>query len=90
MSLRDFWLIFFSLFLAELGDKTQLAVIGFTTQKSPLLVFFAASFALVLSTFLGVIFGSFVLIRLPLRIVHLIAGLLFLVVGILTFIRGLS
>jgi putative Ca2+/H+ antiporter (TMEM165/GDT1 family) len=46
------------LVLAELGDKTQLAVITMTTQtRKPLAVFLGAVSALALVTFLGVVFG---------------------------------
>lgn len=83
MTFQNFWLIFFSLFLAELGDKTQLAVIGFTaSQKSPLLVFCASSCALLLTTLLAVIFGSALLKIIPIRVVHLGAGILLLLAGI--------
>lgn len=90
MDWKNFILVFFALFLAELGDKTQLAVIGFTTaQKSPLLVFFASSLALVLTTFLAVIFGSTLLKIIPIKIIHLTAGLLLLSAGIFTLIQCL-
>ncbi len=90
MKWSSFWLVFFALFLAEIGDKTQLAVIGFTTsQKSPLLVFFASSFALILSTFLAVLFGSALLKIVPIKVIHLIAGLLLFAAGIFTIVQTL-
>ena len=76
-------LIFVAVFLAELGDKTQLATLLFATDRSlrPLFVFAAAAGALVLSTAIAVLVGSFgqvYLARFPLK---LIAGLGFIAIG---------
>ncbi|MEK9753610.1 MAG: TMEM165/GDT1 family protein [Rhodospirillaceae bacterium] len=52
--------VFVAVFVAELGDKTQLAVLLFSSGKevSPFMVFLAASAALVLSTGLAVLVGT--------------------------------
>lgn len=76
-------LIFITVFLAELGDKTQLATLMLSSEGKhhPLAVFAAASAALVLSTGLAVILGTVAhqfLDRFP---VKLIAGLGFMVIG---------
>ena len=76
--------IFFSIFLAELGDKTQLAALMFATDNrhSPWAVFIAASAALVCSTALAVLLGAAAekyLAALPLK---LISGLGFITIGI--------
>lgn len=78
--------IFFSVFLAELGDKTQLATVLFAAEKShpPLLVFAAASGALILSTAIAVLLGTAAekwLAFLPLK---LIAGVGFVLIGLWT------
>lgn len=78
--------IFFSVFLAELGDKTQLATLLFAAEKShpPFLVFTAASAALILSTAIAVLLGTATekwLAFLPLK---LIAGLGFILIGLWT------
>ena len=53
--LSAFWIIF----LAELGDKTQLAAVSMSAStKKPLEVFLAASAALVVASGMGVLFGS--------------------------------
>jgi putative Ca2+/H+ antiporter (TMEM165/GDT1 family) len=50
---------FLMIFLAELGDKTQLSTFAFASQsKSPLSVFLGASLALVLSSLIGVALGG--------------------------------
>ena len=61
MDWKIFLTIFASVFIAELGDKTQLATMLFAADKevSKFTVFFAASAALIVATALGVLAGSF-------------------------------
>lgn len=84
------WKIFFGtfglMFLAELGDKTQLTALAFSAgSKSTWSVFFGASLALVLSTLLAVILGSLLNTQtlVPLSVIKLTAGILFLIFGVL-------
>jgi putative Ca2+/H+ antiporter (TMEM165/GDT1 family) len=80
------WPIFVSVFLAELGDKTQIATVLFASNKevSPLAVFCASAGALVLSSALAVFFGSFLGKHLHLIPLKLIAGLCFIGIGVWT------
>jgi len=76
--------IFTTVFLAELGDKTQLATVLFASEPNSnrYFVFLAAAAALVLSTGLAVLLGAAgekYLSMLPLK---LIAGLGFIIIGI--------
>ena len=78
--------IFVTVFLAELGDKTQLATLLFTVEgeRNPWLVFLAASAALIAATGIAVLLGSFAakyLQDIPLR---LIAGTGFILIGLWT------
>ncbi|WP_428410206.1 TMEM165/GDT1 family protein [Hyphococcus sp.] len=80
-----FFSIFITVFLAELGDKTQLATVLFASDggKSKLMVFAAAALALVASTGLAVLAGAAAdkwLSALPLK---LIAGAGFVIIGAL-------
>ena len=52
--------VFITVFLAELGDKTQLATVLFASEdgKSKWMVFFAAAAALTLSTAAAVLAGA--------------------------------
>ena len=75
---------FMTLFLAELGDKTQLACILMTakTQK-PWTVFLGSSLALVLVSLLGVMFASFICNYVPQALIKKVAAGLFVVMGVL-------
>lgn len=84
MDLKLFATVFSTIFIAELGDKTQLATLLYASDAShpKLTVFFAASAALVLASALGVAAGSVVAEYTNPRIVRWIAGLGFVAVGI--------
>ncbi len=87
--------VFAAVFIAELGDKTQLAVLLFSSDKdaNPFFVFLAASAALILATGLAVLVGSLggrYLDMIPLK---LVAGLGFIAIGAWTIFehfRGLA
>jgi putative Ca2+/H+ antiporter (TMEM165/GDT1 family) len=70
-------------FLAELGDKTQLATFCMAADCDPKLsVFLGAAIALVLSTLIAVIFGSVLSKYLPEHYIKVAAGFFFLAVGV--------
>jgi len=75
-------------FMAELGDKTQIAVFTLTTQgQSPLAIFIGAGSALLLSTAIAVFLGTLVGRFIPAQATNLIqyaAGALFILMGIWT------
>jgi putative Ca2+/H+ antiporter (TMEM165/GDT1 family) len=79
------WLTSFSLiFVAELGDKTQLAMVAMAAQSGELLsVFIGGTLALWMVSLLGVVLGRTLLRRISKRRVQRAAALLFLVFGIL-------
>ena len=75
------------LFLAEMGDKTQLAVISMTSStKKPWEVFVGASLALIVVTALGIIFGGVLMKYVPENIIHIASGSFFIVIGVLMLI----
>ncbi len=79
---------FGSVFLAELGDKTQLATLCFATGKNTLMpVFIGSSLALVTSSLLACLLGSALTKVLPIRWVHLGAGFVFIIIGVLLVVR---
>lgn len=83
MDWKLFGTIFASVFLAELGDKTQLATMLFAAkgEVSKWNVFFAAASALVVSTAIGVVAGQFVSSFVSEKVLHWIAGLGFIAIG---------
>jgi putative Ca2+/H+ antiporter (TMEM165/GDT1 family) len=78
------WPIFMTVFLAELGDKTQLATLLFAADQrtSKIGVFTASAGALVLSTLLAVIVGSQLSSYIAPRTLKLMAGVGFVAIGI--------
>ena len=84
--MNQFFVIFTSVFLAEVGDKTQLATMLFATDQnvSKLGVFAAAAAALVTSTVVAVLAGEFVARFIPPSTLRVVAGLGFILVGIWT------
>lgn len=83
MQLKILSAIFFSVFLAELGDKTQLATVCFAADEecSKLGVFLAASAALVLSTLIAVLVGEQLNRFIPPHYIKIGAGVMFVVIG---------
>jgi putative Ca2+/H+ antiporter (TMEM165/GDT1 family) len=82
MDLKTVGATFLFVFLAELGDKTQLATFGLASgEKSRLAVFVGASLALIATSAIAVLLGSVAARYLPERWVRLGAGLLFVVLG---------
>lgn len=81
-------IIFTTVLLAELGDKTQLATLLFATdrQQHPMAVFAAAAAALLLSTALAVAVGQALEAYLGAIPLKLIAGAGFVAVGIWTIL----
>jgi putative Ca2+/H+ antiporter (TMEM165/GDT1 family) len=81
---------FVMIFLAELGDKTQLSTFAFASQsKSPLSVFLGASFALVLSSLLGVALGGLIGRFVPERVMKVLAAVVFLGFGVWTLVEAI-
>lgn len=86
MDWRIFSAIFATVFIAELGDKTQLATMLFAADKevSKILVFLAASAALIVASAIGVLAGSLLSEYINEKILHYIAGVGFIAIGTFT------
>ena len=73
---------FSTVFLAELGDKTQLATVAISgTSNRPLYVFLGSASALVLASFLGALLGGGLAEVVPAQLLQLAAAIGFLVIG---------
>jgi putative Ca2+/H+ antiporter (TMEM165/GDT1 family) len=82
MDWKIFISTFGSIFLAELGDKTQLAAILMTSKTGkPLSVFVEAVAALSLVTFIGVVFGEGLISVIPQNVLKKVAVLAFILIG---------
>ena len=88
MDLKTLFVVFGTVFLAELGDKTQLATVLFASRPSVSLVtvFVGASAALILSSILAVVAGSFVSSYLNPRYLSYVAGAGFVAIGLWTIL----
>jgi len=83
MDLKLMLTTFGMIFLAELGDKTQLATMAFAAEgRSRLAVFIGSAGALVLTSLLGVVFGASIAKLIPPNYVKGGAGVLFVLLGL--------
>ena len=84
MDWRVFLTTFGVIFLAEMGDKTQLAAMTMSAQtKKPWAVFIAAALALTAVSAIGVVVGSVVGDYIPLIWVKRVAAVAFILIGVL-------
>lgn len=89
MNWPAFATIFASVFVAELGDKTQLSTLLFASdaRHSRLLVFLAASLALVCTSALGVLAGALLGKSLSPALLRYVSGIGFVAIGLYTLLR---
>ena len=81
---------FSTIFLAELGDKTQLATLMLSAQSGrPLIIFIGAALALISTSLLGVLIGQWIANNLPRQRFTLISGIIMLSLGVYLVTRGL-
>lgn len=90
MDLKMLLTVFGAVFLAELGDKTQIATFLFAADKevSKLTVFIGASLALIITSALGVFVGGMLSQYINRKYMSIIAGICFIVIGIYTIYKG--
>ena len=83
--------VFGMIFLAELGDKTQVATLLLAADRPAqrFAVFVGAAAALVLASAIGVIAGGWVTHYLPMKTLHFVCGLMFIGIGLWTLSKGL-
>jgi len=89
MDIKCLLTVFITIFLAELGDKTQLATILFAANKqvNKITIFTGACLALILASAIGVLAGSFISLHLNEKIINYTAGIGFILIGIWTIIK---
>ena len=80
---------FSTIFLAELGDKTQLATLIISAQSArPIIVFIGASLALISTSLLGVLIGRWIANNLPRQKFTVVSGIVMLSLGIYLVTQG--
>lgn len=84
MDIKTLAIVFGTIFIAELGDKTQLATLLFAADRevSKWTVFLGASAALVLTSALGVLAGGLLTQLVSPRGLSIVAGLGFIIIGL--------
>jgi putative Ca2+/H+ antiporter (TMEM165/GDT1 family) len=84
MDLKLFFTVFLTVFIAELGDKTQFATLLYATgpTSSKLTIFLGAALALVVASGIGVLAGTFLAQHIHTKYLSWAAGIGFIVVGI--------
>lgn len=90
MDFKILFTVFAAVFIAELGDKTQLATMLFAADKevSKWTVFFGASLALIVASGIGVLAGSLVSEYISEKHLHYVAGIGFVAIGIWTLAKA--
>lgn len=88
MDLKLFLVTFGAIFLAELGDKTQLAAMSFAAgnRHALFIVFLAASLAMTVATAIGVAVGAAITRVVDPKYIKIGAGVLFIVIGLATLL----
>lgn len=90
MDLKILFTVFGAVFIAELGDKTQLATLLFAADKevSKWTVFLGASLALIVASGLGVLAGGLISQYVSEKFLHYVAGAGFIAIGIWTLLTA--
>ena len=90
MDMKVLLTVFVAVFIAELGDKTQLATLLFAADKevSKWTVFLGASLALVVASGIGVLAGGLVSQYVSEKHLHYIAGIGFIGIGVWTLLKA--
>ncbi len=90
MELKTLLTVFVTVFLAELGDKTQLATLLYAADKDvgKWTVFAGASLALITASAVGVLAGHLLTEQINARYLHYLAGAGFIMIGIWTLMKA--
>jgi putative Ca2+/H+ antiporter (TMEM165/GDT1 family) len=90
MDLKVLATVFIAVFIAELGDKTQLATLLFAADKevSKWTVFLGASLALIVASGIGVMAGGLISQYVSEKYLHYIAGIGFVGIGLWTLLKA--
>ncbi|MFA6815812.1 MAG: TMEM165/GDT1 family protein [Lentisphaeria bacterium] len=95
MDIKTLFCTFGIVFLAELGDKTQLTALALTSNKpnAGLSVFLGSSIALICTSALAVLCGTILTRYIPAKYINLASAILFIVLGCImlaSFVVGIK
>lgn len=92
MNLKVFFLVFITIFLAEIGDKTNLAALLFSTRKeiNKMTILGAATLAFVAATLVSIAVGTFIGSVIPRKVVNYISGAIFIFIGIVIILSAIK
>ncbi len=86
--MEDFIIPFATIILAELGDKTQIAILCLATQtRKHLLLLFGVLLAFFITDGIAVILGNFVANVIPEKYIKLAGGIIFIIFGVITLLN---
>ena len=92
MNFRSFLLIFITILLAELGDKTNLATFSFASHKeiSKTSIFIAGTLAFMAASLIAIIAGELLSNYISHRVINIISGVLFVAIGVLMLFSAIK
>ena len=88
ITMRPFWLVFTTFFMAELGDKTMLSTVTLASTNPFLPVWLGSTIGMVISDGLAIIAGKMLGARLPEKTIKIGASVIFFLFGIISMIDG--
>ena len=87
MDWKVFWATFGTLFLAEMGDKTQVATVALAARYHDIVsVVLGTTFGMMLANVPVVLVGDAMARKIPMRLVHGVAAAIFVVLGVITLL----
>ncbi|MCX7706322.1 MAG: TMEM165/GDT1 family protein [bacterium] len=90
MNWQSFWFTFSTIFLAEIGDKTQLVCFSLSTKSASIVpVFLGAMTAFIFTTLISCFLGNFLGKVMPVKIIHSLAGLILIAAGLFILVKEL-
>ena len=85
--MKEMWIVFITMFLSEIADKTQFALISFATKSSNLFkIWLAATLAFCVTNLIAVVLGGQINKCLPPNVVKFLSGTIFIIIGIYTIL----
>lgn len=90
MDWRIFFTAFTTILVAELADKTEMAILSMTAKtKSPWPIFWGAMLAFAVATLIAVLLGEVVTKFVPINIIRFVSAGIFILIGVLTLLGRL-